>query len=291
MSSNRIFFCPNCNKRGPLNGRDYCCGKFLRLPEKTKKKKEAPASSTTWTCGACTFDNYPSNTKCGICSLPKSDLPTQSEESGKGKEQKKKEAPASSTTWTCGTCTFDNYPSNTECGICSLPKSDIPTQSEEAGEGEEQKKKEALLVLKPEKCAVNIPGYKRFYVLRFSDGTYCSVSATMRGIPKRIEQISMFSPLCMVIALFVANIEYFAGEKIFSPHALLEKVGQRLNLRLGQMLDASNVSRLEDVLKVNIDIRYSQDRDNINPTRNKKWKTLNKIVIINNHYHIPGLGI
>jgi hypothetical protein len=352
---NRIFCCPNCNKRGPLNGQDYCCGHFLRRLEKTEKKKEALSSSTTWTCGTCTFVNDNSNKACDMCTLPKSNLPTQSEESGKGEEQKKKEAPSvhkpekkeeapsvhkpekkeeapsvhkpekkkeassvrkpekkkeassvrkpekkkeassvrkpekkkeassSSKTWKCGACTYINNDSKKVCGMCECPSSNLLTQAEE--------EKQQKYVNKPEKCTATIPGYEPIKLLKFPDGTFCSVSATMLEMPKSIDEVSMFIPLCMVIALFVANMKYFAGDKIFSPHALLEKVRPLLNFHEGQMLNIETVSRLEDILKVNIDIRFSKDRDNVNRTKNKTWKTLNPIVIVGNHYHIEGLGI
>jgi hypothetical protein len=169
------------------------------------------------------------------------------------------------------------------CDTCECPKSDILTHAEE--------EKQHKSVNKPEKCTATIPGYEPIKLLKFPDGTFCSVSATMLKMPKFINEISMFSPLCMVIALFVANMKYFSGEHIFSPYSLLEKVRPRLNLCIGQMLDTTSVSQLEDILKVNIDIRFSLIHDNVNPTRNKTWKTLNPIVIVNNHYHIEGLGI
>lgn len=228
---NRIFFCPKCNKRGPLNGKDYCCSDFLRLLEKTDENKEASSSSKSWTCAACTYLNKNSNKICAMCEFPISDLLTQAE------EEKRRE------------------------------------------------------VKKPEICTATIPGYEPIKLLKFADGTFCSVSATMLEMPKSIDEVSMFIPLCMVIALFVANMKYFAGEKIFSPHALLEKVRPLLNFHEGQMLNIETVSRLEDILEVNIDIRFSKDRDNVNRTKNKTWKTLNPIVIVGNHYHIEGLGI
>lgn len=145
------------------------------------------------------------------------------------------------------------------------------------------------VTVKPRKIKMKIPYFEDVPALEWPDRTFSTTSAVMKNKPRTIDEISMQNPFCMLIALFVANILFFVKCGYHSPYQLVKFVENNLNLPKGQMLDVRTVHLLEDIFKVNVDIRFKRDGDNYNVVRNNEWETLNPVVLENNHYVIDGL--
>ena len=197
-------------------------------------------------------------------------------------------------TWNCSGCTYENHALLLKCEMCGSSR---PTKALTRKEIDENEKKnvERMKERKNEpnfiSISINIPGFEPVPCLQFFDKSVCSVSAFQAEPFTQIEQVSMSSPFCMLIALFVVNFDFFEKIGILSPYALYRNVKDKLNLKEGMMLDVNTLPLLQDVLDVNIDIRFKEDGDNYNQHVKKNRKTLAPIILKGNHYKIPGLGV
>ena len=252
---------------------------------------------STWDCEVCTFINEGCN-DCQSCYTPRNGKPvilsntplSNSNDSKDSNESKESQfciscnAVANQCQHWCSSCYQQNELN--KCEFCILETVGIrngpslvnnSNESKESKDSKDSKKSNHSNI--PVLQCVTIGDNEELKLLRFPDGSYCSVSAVMEKKPTRIEDVSGKNPYCMVISLFV------------SPYMLLNYVKDNITMLKGQMLDFTTVCQLEDRLRVNIDIRYTKHGDNYNPIRNKNWKTLNSIVIKGNHYQVEGLGI
>jgi hypothetical protein len=168
-----------------------------------------------------------------------------------------------------------------ECNFCR--------EAEAEAEANSEVEVKADVTVKPTLVEISIPSFQTFYALKWPDGSICTVSAVMPKMPTNINDVSMEHPFCMLIALFVANISFFVKRGYRSPYQLVKFVENNLNLQKGQMLDLSTIHLLENLFNVNVDIRFQQNGPNWNGDINKKLKTLNPIILRNNHYMIEGL--
>ena len=197
--------------------------------------------------------------------------------------------------WSCTMCTFLNSHDLDVCEVCRTVKAeakeDKANSESEAKENadKDEVKAEAKDGLQPTRVKISIPGFQTFYALRWPDESICTVSAVMKKVPTNINEISMQNPFCMLISIFAANISFFVKRGYRSPYHLIESVKLQLNLKEGEMLDQRTIYLIEDIFRVNVDVRFQQNGSNWNEVRNKEWKTLNPIVLCENHYEIKGL--
>lgn len=96
--------------------------------------------------------------------------------------------------------------------------------------------------------------------MQYPDGSCCTLENISPTVPKSITEISMFSGMRFLIALFTENSEHFADRNIFSPYALLQLLaGCSVDFESDYLLDANDFEKIGKFLEVGIAVNSTNN--------------------------------